>query len=313
LANWGRFEQELAKEEPDMDASVRFGTQIIGALPVIVQYFERLGLGAIIDEVVPWEGGVPLGTVTEIMIANRLLNPQALYRIGEWAHKAGLTDYYGVTAEQLNDDLLGRALERLAKYADAIEAALVTRAIKVFKLRVTQIHFDITDVELYGAYEQPLPEGQTAPTPQPAYGRTKSGRKNVKQIGMGLNVTADGGVPIGHLPLNGNAAESPVHLENLRALAKRLGKTDLLYIADTKLDTTDNLLMIAVGMATVHAPGRSDGVGWWARWEWTAAVRYSKALRRCWRQVSITVSIVSTKRLPLALCVPKESLRQMTA
>ena len=36
-------------------------------------------------------------------------------------------------------------------------------------------------------------------------------------------------------------------------------------------------------------------------------------LRCCWRQVSITVSMVSTKRLPCALCVPKESLRQITA
>jgi transposase len=230
-----------------MDASARFDTQIIGALPVIVHYFERLRLGAIINEVVPWEGGVPLGTVVEIMIANRLLNPEALYRIGQWAHKAGLTDYYGVTAEHLNDDLLGRALERLAKYADVIEAALVTEMIKVFKVQVNQIHFDITDVELYGAYEQQFAEGQTPPTPLPAYGRTKSGRKNVKQIGLGLNVTADGGVPIGHLPLDGNAAESPVHLDNLRVLAKTLGKSDFLYIADTKLDTIDNLLAIVAG------------------------------------------------------------------
>lgn len=230
-----------------MDASVRFDTQIIGALPVIVHYFERLRLGAIINEVVPWEGRVPLGRVAEIMIANRLLNPEALYRIGEWADKAGLTNYYGVTAEQLNDDLLGRALERLSKYADVIEAALVTGMIKVFKVQVNQIHFDITDVELYGAYEQQYAEGQTPPTPLPAYGRTKSGRKNVKQIGLGLNVTADGGVPIGHLPLDGNAAESPVHLDNLRALAKTLGKSDFLYIADTKLDTIDNLLAIVAG------------------------------------------------------------------
>jgi len=230
-----------------MDASVRFDTQIIGALPVVVHYFERLRLGAIINEVVPWEGGVPLGTVTEIMIANRLLNPQALYRIGTWAQTAGLTDYYGVTAEQLNDDLLGRGLERLEQHAAAVEAALVTRMVKVFKVQVKQIHFDITDVELYGTYEQQCAEGQTPPTPQPAYGRTKSGRKNVKQIGLGLNVTADGGVPIGHLPLDGNAAESPVHLDNLRALAKTLGKTDFLYIADTKLDTIDNLLAVAAG------------------------------------------------------------------
>jgi transposase len=230
-----------------MDARTRFDTQIIGALPVIVNFFERLQLGAIINEVVPWEGGVPLGTLVEIMIANRLLNPQALFRIGVWADKAGLTDYYGVTAEQLNDDLLGRALERLAQHADVVEAALVTKMIKTFKVQVKQIHFDITDVELYGAYEQHLPEGQTPPTPQPAYGRTKSGRKNVKQIGMGLNVTADGGVPIGHLPLDGNAAENPVHLDNLRTLAKTLGKTDFLYIADTKLDTIDNLLAVAAG------------------------------------------------------------------
>ena len=138
-----------------------------------------------IDEVVPWEGGVPLGVLTEIMIANRLLNPHALYRIGKWAEKAGLTDYYGVSAAQLNDDLLGRVLERLAKHAEAIEVALVARCIKVFKLRVNQIHFDITDVELYGAYEQTFAEGQTPPTPMPAYGRTKSGRKNVKRIGLG--------------------------------------------------------------------------------------------------------------------------------
>jgi transposase len=230
-----------------MDASVRFDTQIIGALPLISDYFERLGLGAIINEVVPWEGGVPLGTLVEIMCANRLLNPQALYRIGEWAQEAGLTDYYGVTAEQLNDDILGRALERVAKHADAIEAAVVTKMIQAFKVQVKQIHFDITDVELYGAYEQQVPEGQTPPTPQPAYGRAKSGRKNVKQIGLGLNVTADGGVPIGHLPLDGNAGESPVHLDNLRALAKRLGKSDFVYIADTKLDTIENLLAVVAG------------------------------------------------------------------
>jgi transposase len=128
-----------------------------------------------------------------------------------------------------------------------VEAALVTAMIKTFRVQVNQIHFDITDVELYGAYEQQFAEGQTPPTPLPAYGRTKSGRKNVKQIGLGLSVTADGGVPIGHLPLDGNAAESPVHLDNLRALAKTLGKTDFLYIADTKLDTIDNLLAIVAG------------------------------------------------------------------
>lgn len=121
---------------------------------------------------------------------------------------------------------------------------MVLRAIKAFKLNVTQIHFDITNVELYGAYCIALAEGQTPPTPMPAYGRTKSGRKNVKQIQLGVNVTGDGGVPVGHVPLDGNTAEATTHLDNLRRLKHNLPKGNLLYIADTKLDTPENLLAI---------------------------------------------------------------------
>src|SRR5687768_11685427 len=119
-----------------MDATTRFETQLVGALPLISYHFDLLELGSTIDDVVPWEGGVGLGTLVEIMIANRLLHPKALFRIGDWAQQAGLTDYYGLTAEQLNDDRLGRALERLADHAPTIQAALVLKMIKVFKLDV---------------------------------------------------------------------------------------------------------------------------------------------------------------------------------
>ena len=117
-----------------MDATTRFETQLVGALPLIAYYFDLLKLSSTIDDVVPWEGEVALGTLVEIMIANRLLHPRALFRIGDWAQQAGLTDYYGLTAEQLNDDRLGRALERLAVHAPTIQAALVLKMIKVFKL-----------------------------------------------------------------------------------------------------------------------------------------------------------------------------------
>jgi hypothetical protein len=99
-----------------------------------------LDLGATIDAVVPWEGEVALGTLVEIMIANRLLNPKALFRIGDWAQQAGLTDYYGLTAEQLKDDRLGRALERLAVHAPTIQTAFVLKMVKTFKLNVRHMH-----------------------------------------------------------------------------------------------------------------------------------------------------------------------------
>ena len=228
-----------------MDAHTRFQTQIVGALPVITHYFERLDLAATIDELVPWQGDVPLGTLVEVLVANRLLQPKALFRVGQWAETAAVTDSFGLTAGQLNDDRLGRAPERLNEHAGDIQAALVLKAIERFDLDVTQIHYDLTTVELYGAYEVETAEGQPPPAPAPAYGRTKSGRKHVKQVQLGLDVTGDGGVPVGHLPLDGNAGEVTSHLDNLKLLARTLPKGELLYISDTKLDAPKNLLAIA--------------------------------------------------------------------
>ncbi len=228
-----------------MDAATRFDTQLVGALPIITHYLQRLRLADAVNDLVPWEGEVPLGTLVAVLIANRLLRPQALFRVDQWAQTAAVTDYYGLGPGQLNDDRLGRALERLAAHADSIQAALVLAAVREFRLDVSQIHYDVTDVELYGAYEQDTPEGQSPPTPRPAYGHTKSGRKNVKQIQLGVNVTGDGGVPVAHVPLDGNAAESPTHLDNLRRLKEVLPRRKLLYIADTKLDTPANLLAVA--------------------------------------------------------------------
>jgi transposase len=228
-----------------MDTRTRFRTQIVGALPVITHYLERLDLATTIDDLVPWQGDIPLGTLVEVLVANRLLQPKALFRVGQWAETAAVTDYYGLTAEQLNDDRLGRSLERLAAHAPDIQAALVLKAIEHFELDVTQIHYDLTTVELYGAYEVESTEGQPPPSPMPTYGRTKSGRKHVKQVQLGLDVTGDGGVPVGHLPLDGNAGEVTSHLENLKLLARTLPRGKLLYISDTKLDAPKNLLAIA--------------------------------------------------------------------
>jgi hypothetical protein len=116
-----------------------------------------------------------------VLILNRLLHPQGLYSIGTWAAGASVTDYYELTAEQLNDDRLGRALERLEKHGPAVQVPLRLGVVKKFRLRVSQVHYDISHAELYGAYERQLRRfqtvdgskasgGETQP-PQPAYGQ----------------------------------------------------------------------------------------------------------------------------------------------
>lgn len=240
-----------------MNASTVFDTEVVGSLPVLVALLDRLKLAEIIDKTVTWEGGIPLGTVVEILVLNRLLNPMAMYRIDEWAQASGVAAYYGLKPNDLNDDLLGRALERLHIHGDAVQAPLVLQAVREFELDVSQIHYDMTSVEFYGAYEQPAADtpptpdaAKQNPAPLPTYGRSKSGRKHVKQIQAGLNVTGDGAVPVAHAAFDGNTAESTTHPDNIRRLKELLPTSELLYIADTKLDTEENLWEI------VHAKGK---------------------------------------------------------
>lgn len=256
-----------------MDSTTRFTTQRVGALPIVVAYLEKMRLAEVIDTHVPWEGEVPLGMLIEIMVCNRLLNPKAQYKIGEWAQRVGVCDYYDVTLEQLNDDRLGRALERIAQHAFTIQSQLLLILIRKFRLDVSNIHYDISNVELYGDYERQLKAiektqrdsqaeaaastagddpaetdcGQATADrcqrgPMPMYGRTKSGRKNVKQVQFGINVARDGAVPIDLLPFDGNEAEVKTHLENLDRLRRMLPTKQLVYTADTKFDSPENLL-----------------------------------------------------------------------
>lgn len=230
-----------------MVAAVKVDTQRVGALPVISEFCKRLQLSQIVNTIVPWEGEVPLGDIVEILVANRLLEPKPIYKVGSWATKATLANLYNLTEEKLHDDCIGRALERLAAHGDSVQAALVLRAIDQFGLDVRQVHYDMSTIELYGAYEE-YDQGVTdASTPRPAYGHTKSGRKNVKQIQFGINVVRDGAVPISHRVFDGNAPETPTHLTNLQHLARLLPKGELLYLADSKLDSQENLLAVVAG------------------------------------------------------------------
>jgi transposase len=145
-------------------------------------------------------------------------------------------------------------------------------------LDVKRIHYDISNVELFGSYTrqlgsdgsvseaEPADGGDSADAcssgspsgPKPMYGRTKSGRKNVKQIQFGINVTHDGAVPVAHLPLDGNTSEVKTHLENLKLLGEILPHSPHVYVADTKLDSTENLLAIAANKGKFLCGGVFD-------------------------------------------------------
>jgi hypothetical protein len=176
----------------------------LGSLPVIADFCRRIDIAGIIDGLCPIRD-VALAThgqVIEVLIANRLTNPSAMAGICDWARAWAVPEVYGIAASALGDDRLGRALDAVAEHTDTIVGTVGAAAIDRFGIDVTRLHWDMTSISLFGAYEGNDPE-----YPAPGWGHPKDRRPDLKQIQAGIAVSADGAVPVFHQVYDGGAGE----------------------------------------------------------------------------------------------------------
>jgi transposase len=206
--------------------------RLLGALPLIADFARRLRIQAIIDQLCPSRSNAHLshGQVAVAIIANRLTQPRAMYRILDWAQKWGVEPLFGIDPNALNDDRLGRGLDALAPHLDAIQGTVAATAVAQFALDLSQMHWDLTSVVLQGEYP---PEEQQSGYPKPAYGF--GGERGCKQLRVGELVTHDGGVPIWHRSYHGQQADVGTIVATMEALRRQISLPDCLVIGDTKL------------------------------------------------------------------------------
>jgi transposase len=165
-----------------------------------------------------------------------------LYEIADWI---GALDEkcLGLEPSQaslIHDDRVGQALDRFyqGRHKDVF-FHLALRAIKVFELDCSQIHQDTTTVTFCGKYAAwHVPELLT-------HGHNKDHRPDLKQLVLGLSVTADGSVPLVHKIYDGNQTDDRLHPENHQRLRQLLKSSDFIYVADCKLATEENLRRIS--------------------------------------------------------------------
>ena len=205
-------------------------------LPLIKYYMDELGLARLFDKFVPNTSGMEIAParVLCMMVMNIMVSPKPLYRMEDWLH-----DYLdGVTerrfeAAKYNDDRLGRNLDLLFDAnRPSFMAQLSANAIRVHQLETQEMHNDSTSVTFIGAYD-----GEDPKAVKIVHGYNKDHRPDCKQIVFGLNITADGHVPLSYQLYDGNQADVTTHLPNWDHLRKMLGKEDFIYVADSKLRT----------------------------------------------------------------------------
>ena len=217
----------------------------IDALPVMNTYIEGCRLSDIFEQFVPSGQGVktPPSTVLLFLLRNIMLSSFPLYKLPEWSLNY-IPQLLGMTQKQLdalNDDRIGRSLENLF-LADrsTITTMIALRVIKQYQLRTDSCHNDSTTVTFQGAYHQKKPKFDKEPVILHR-GFNKDHRPDLKQLIFNLVVSGDGAVPIHYKLYNGNVTDDKTHQETWDALRNLIGEPDFIYVADSKMCTTNNM------------------------------------------------------------------------
>src|SRR5439155_1838446 len=112
----------------------------------------------------------------------------------------------GLTRASLNDYRLGHILEALfAANLNRVYSAVALKALEVYTVPTPWVHQETTTIALYGAYAD---DPQTLGAPRPAYGQSKDGRDDLKQVLLSLCVSGDGGNPLRVGIRDGNWSDS---------------------------------------------------------------------------------------------------------
>jgi len=119
-----------------------------------------------------------------------------------------------VTAENLNDDCLGRALDKIAEYGvTKLYSEIAFEIAREKGILGPRMHLDTTSFVLHGRYDD-MAAVDGAPTP--AYGYSKANRPDLKQVMLSLTQGGVANIPLWMEPLDGNSSDKASFHETVK-------------------------------------------------------------------------------------------------
>lgn len=238
-------------------------------LGLIAGLIDDIGIVPKINELIGEQPGeiVSPGLVIKAMIINGLGMVSApLYLFSKFFEGKAIEHLLGsgIQASHLNDDRLGRVLDKL--YLAGITEIFTTIALSAaqkFEINTDTSHLDSSSFHLHGKYEQELPSvsflstktdsnqsdnssinHQTSPIPiQLTYGYSRDHRPDLKQFILDLICSGDGDVPLFLRVASGNESDNSIFASICQDFKKQLN-LDSLMVADSALYTAPNLEML---------------------------------------------------------------------
>lgn len=192
---------------------------------------------------------VNTGTSVAAMIINGLgFNNRRLYLVGQFFENKPINALLGtqdLKPGDLNDDTLGRALDRIHEYGvSKLFASVAFEILSEHKLFGRFARIDTTTISVEGEYKnsQEDQEGVVHVT----YGHSKDHRPDLKQLTVLLGMCGPANLPFFIDPLSGNISDKvslPGCITKVKAFHKQLAGAPLFtWVADSGLYSKEHLL-----------------------------------------------------------------------
>ena len=232
-----------------------YSSKLLNHLGLVAGMYDELGIGDLIDLLIIQDGDkrtVSVGQAIKAMVLNGLgFTHRALYLTPLFFRDKPVDRLIGkgIEAERLNDDVLGRALDKIYQYGpEALYSQVSMLAIKRLNLSNCFVHMDSTSFHVDGVYNSggQAEEGVIHITK----GYSRDHRPDLNQVVLQLICERQAGIPLMMETLGGNNSDKTsfrdminAHVEQMRNdfHVEYLVADSALYVAETLKDMEDTL------------------------------------------------------------------------
>lgn len=226
---------------------MKYETQRIDHLGIVAGISRGIGLVEMIDEKVgATQRKVSCGEAVLAMVLNALgFSGRALYLMPDYMKNKpiDLLIRPGLTADDFNDDTLGRTLDDLyACGVTEIFAAVASHALSVYGIEHQFVHLDSSSLHLHGQYAvETSDEAMISIT----HGYSRDHRPDLKQVVVQLITSHKSNLPVWLEALSGNRSDKASFPESVKAYCAHLadGKRPY-FVMDSAGYGADNLKSI---------------------------------------------------------------------
>jgi transposase len=187
--------------------------------------------------------------VIALLVIGRLCEPSSELHVAErWYRTTALEDLLGLAVEDIYDERLYRALDRLLPHKEAIEKHLVKRLGELFELDYDLLLYDVTSTYFEGIADPAIAKR----------GYSRDHRPDCVQVNIALVVSREG-MPLGYEIFAGNTTDVSTVQQIVEGMENKFGKVNRVWVMDRGMVSAENIAWLnSTGRRYVIGTARSE-------------------------------------------------------